>query len=1618
MMNYQEKSKEELIEYIKELQQEITSLKSSNDTILFESKQTENTLRTSEENLCITLLSIGDGVIATDNEGIVVNINPVAELLCGWKKADALGKPLTEIFRIINSETKEIVPDPVKKVLESGKIVGLANHTVLISKDKSEYQIADSAAPIKNKEGEITGVVLVFSDVTEKYNSQQQIVENEERYHNLLLNLEAGIVVHAPDTSIVMNNQRASELLGLNDDQMRGKVAIDEAWDFIDEENISLKLDEYPVNRIVTAKKPIKNQILGICHSSKKEIVWVTVNGFPVLTTNGEISEIVISFIDITEQKLAEEVLKQTEQELRRQNELFNSLIENLPMGVFMVEAPSGKPLIANEVALNLLGRGILPEVSKNNLAEVYQAYRNDTDHPYPVEEMPVVKGLNGEFSHVEDMLILKPDGSKTYLEIYGSPVKDDKGAIWASLVSFSDISERKQSESIFKDIIEKNPMSIQILDMEGYVIQTNPALTKLFGVSPPFGYSVFKDEQLLKQGFGDFFNRIKKGEVVYFPDSYFNVHDIDPSYPDSPIWVKAMGFALNDNNGNPERVVLMHENITERKHAEALLNDIIDKNPMSIQIVDKEGYTLHGNPAYLRLFGSLPPSYFSIFDDLKNKSQYLEKLISLAKNGEVVYLPDIYFNAHDEVSEAPDIPLWIKALIFPLKDSKGKPERFVFMHENITERKIAENKLKESELKYRSLIESSSDAIFCVDENGEYMFTNQLFASTFGKTPEYFIGKTFWDIYDKEHADFRFNASKRLFTTGESESIEVEVPLKDKILYFLATTNPIKDEKGKVILNLTHATDITKLKMVEKELQNAKEKAEESESKYFNLYSLMRLMSDTMPDMLWAKDLNNRFIFTNKAVCEKLLIAKDTSEPIGKDDLFFAHRQRNLHPENPEWFTFGELCIDSDTITKKEMKQMQFDEFGNVNGKFLYLDVHKAPLYNDKNEYIGLVGSARDITERKQAETILAESEQLLRESQMVAHLGSFTWDLSTGLWKSSAILDEIFGIDTDFNRTLEGWASIVHPDWQEIMNDYVTTEVLGKLKDFDKEYKIIRINDGKECWLHGKAKLIFDSSNQPIKLIGTIIDISERKQSEKQLNLLKRALDQSPVTVVITNKEGNVEYANPRFIETTGYSISEIMGRNPNVLKSGEQSEEFYENLWNTILSGSNWYGEFHNRKKNGELYWESAVISPIANSNGKIAYFIAIKEDITEKKKMLEDLINAKDRAEESDRLKSAFLANMSHEIRTPMNGILGFAELLKEPELTGEQQQNYIGIIEKSGARMLNIINDIIDISKIEAGLMKVEMQESNVIEQIEYIYTFFKPEVENKGMQLIINNKLSAKEAIVYTDREKLYAILTNLVKNAIKYSNTGYIEIGCEKIKTSQNQENEQEHTLLRFFVKDTGIGIPTDRQQAIFERFIQADIEDEMARQGAGLGLAITKSYLAMMGGEIWVESEVGIGSCFYFTLPCIAKMEEKIHNINARTDIQNYAYNLKILIAEDDETSEMLLSIIAGSYSREIIKVKNGNEAIEACHSNPDIDLILMDIQMPKMGGYEAARQIRKFNKQVVIIAQTAFGLFGDKEKAIQAGCNDYLAKPINKAEFIKLIYKYFDNTCSLNQ
>ena len=388
-----------------------------------------------------------------------------------------------------------------------------------------------------------------------------------------------------------------------------------------------------------------------------------------------------------------------------------------------------------------------------------------------------------------------------------------------------------------------------------------------------------------------------------------------------------------------------------------------------------------------------------------------------------------------------------------------------------------------------------------------------------------------------------------------------------------------------------------------------------------------------------------------------------------------------------------------------------------------------------------------------------------------------------------------------------------------------------------------------------------------------------------------------------------------------------------------------------------------------------------------------------------KINKELCIAKENSEENDRLKSAFLANMSHEIRTPMNGILGFASLLKKKNLTDEKQHEYIDIIEKSGARMLKIINDIIDVSKIESGLMEILISKTNINEQIEYIYTFFKPEVDDKGLQLSFKNNLPSEKAFIKTDKEKVYAILLNLVKNAVKYTNKGSIEFGYI-LKTNG------EPFEIEFYVKDTGIGIAKKRQGAIFERFIQADISDKQALQGAGLGLTITKAYVKMLDGKIWVESEEGKGSIFYFTIPYNAEPEEEIitkDTVSANEE-ENNINNLKILIVEDDDTIVKLIAKIVEKYCKKVLITGNGVKAVEICKDNPDIDLVLMDIKLPELDGYEATKQIRQFNKEVTIFAQTACALSGDKEKAIEAGCNGYISKPFGQIAFDDLMKKYF--------
>lgn len=528
--------------------------------------------------------------------------------------------------------------------------------------------------------------------------------------------------------------------------------------------------------------------------------------------------------------------------------------------------------------------------------------------------------------------------------------------------------------------------------------------------------------------------------------------------------------------------------------------------------------------------------------------------------------------------------------------------------------------------------------------------------------------------------------------------------------------------------------------------------------------------------------------------------------------------------------------------------------------------------------------------------------------------------------------------------------------------------------------------------------AKLIYDSDHTPVYLEGAIRDITERVQAEKRTRILGQALEQSPSTVVITDREGNIEYVNAKFAEVTGYKPEEVIGKNPRILKSGSQGDDFYRNLWSTILSGKNWSGVIRNLKRNGELFWERAIISPIANEDNLITHFISIKEDITKEKEMHEELVRAKIKAEESDRLKTAFLQNLSHELRTPMNGILGFTQILIENEENKVLNREYLDFIEKSGFRLLNIMNDLVEISKIETGQICIHNEDFNINETFKELYAIFKIEAEVKGIEINITGFLPENVCVIYGDKGKIYQVLSNFLKNAVKFTRKGFINFGCIEKKG-----------FLQFYVEDTGIGVKPDLTEIIFERFVQADSSNTRSYEGAGLGLSISKGFVDKMGGKIWVESKVQTGSTFFFTLPSPLRKAPNVELDREKAFISDSFRQSTIMIVEDDYVNYLYLNELLKREGLFVIGARSGQEAIQLSDQFPNLRLILMDLKMPEFSGYETLKSIRQMGITIPIIAQTAYADHAEKEKALSEGFDGFLTKPLNKSEVVQCIRSF---------
>lgn len=588
---------------------------------------------------------------------------------------------------------------------------------------------------------------------------------------------------------------------------------------------------------------------------------------------------------------------------------------------------------------------------------------------------------------------------------------------------------------------------------------------------------------------------------------------------------------------------------------------------------------------------------------------------------------------------------------------------------------------------------------------------------------------------------------------------------------------------------------------------------------------------------------------------------------------------------------------------------------------------------------------------------------------------------------------MDKIFGISNNLGKT-------PYNIFDKATADRVAEEdrkVLAGESIMVEE--VLTDKNGKER-VYMTHKFCMREDDETPRIGGISIEITRRREAEYKLRILSKAIRNSPVCIVITDPDGHIEFVNPAFVKSTGYSFAEVMGENTRIINSGRHPKSFFAKMWRNIKNGKDWQGEILNKKKDGTLFWEMVNISAVRNHDGQISHFIAIKDDISSRKQLEEELMSAKDKAEESDRLKSAFLANMSHEIRTPMNAIVGLSNLLGDPELQLGERESFSDIIRENSDVLLQLIDDIVDVSKIEAGQIIMRPTACNISSLMTDIHETFRLQAENKRDSVSL--KLSIEENIrnlhTITDPQRLRQILTNLIGNALKFTEKGIIEYGY-RLKGDGN---------ILFFVKDTGVGIPKEKLSLIFDRFKQLNNEaDTKHHGGAGLGLSISKSLAELLGGSIWAESAKGKGSGFFFTIPLQEASPEIINKTDKPEFISNPGLAGKsILIVEDLEVNYKLISAMLRKTGVKIYWAKTGKEALDIFSRIPALALVLLDLNMPDIHGYDILLKIKKERAGVPVIIQTAYALNEEKERCRMAGCDDYITKPIQMEQLLMSI------------
>ncbi|MBU8893832.1 MAG: PAS domain S-box protein [Bacteroidales bacterium] len=930
-------------------------------------------------------------------------------------------------------------------------------------------------------------------------------------------------------------------------------------------------------------------------------------------------------------------------------------------------------------------------------------------------------------------------------------------------------------------------------------------------------------------------------------------------------------------------------------------------------------------------------------------------------------------------------------------------------LEKEIGERKLTENALRESNIKFSTIADNNYDWEYWIDQNGTYVYVSQACEKITGYTPDKFISNSRL-IYEITHPEYRNKVSVHYLKESDENhhhySMEFIIIRADgEERWIEHNCNPVFDNSGNFIGRRGNNRDITGIKRMLFE-------KEKSENKYKDLVELANVA-------IAQDNKNGNIVYFNKQFEELFGYTSEEIIKLSHDDL--------VHPDDKEWVTefHKKRFSNTESSTRYKFKGLK------KNGDVIYIDISVSEIIKSNEGITGTISYLQDITERRISEEKikrLAHTIESITESVSITDTSNNIVHVNRALLKLYGYsASELIGKTPDVLRAKQD-EHVTQVIFAETKNENWTGEVWNKKKD------------GTIFPIELTTSSIKDEKGKTIALVGIGRDITQRKKAENLKRIMYNISQAVNITENIENFISIIREQLGTIVDTTNFYVA-FIDEHTNTFSAPYMSDE--KDNYTRIPVGKSLTGylikqnkpvllkkdEILELNKLGKIdligtlaevwlgvplkiknkVFGAFVVQSYKDKNAfnesdvEMLEFISNQLSISiERRRFIDDLEKALEKAKESDKLKTAFLTNMSHEIRTPMNGIVGFSKLLLKQDLTTESKTKFVSIINKSSQQLLRIIGDIMDISKIETGQLEVIVEAFSVYDLIDSIYNFFKPQFDSGGIELRISKNLPKKYRELKSDYGKINQVLNNFVSNALKFTGKGFVEIAC--YYKAGNVE---------FKVKDTGIGIEKSSHDNIFERFRQVETNHTRTYGGTGLGLSISKGFVQLLGGEIWLESVMQEGSAFYFSIPVkslpVENIKTKTNNniISKNTEINNRG---KVLIVENEQNNLLFLQEVLFDLNiREIVHARNGIEAVEYCEKNDDLNFILMDLKMPVMSGLEVTRKIKLIKPDLPIIAQTAYSTFYDKQKAIDAGCDEYLTKPILIETVSKIIKKY---------